>query len=41
MICNLTINAPIGLQMGLQPGQIASSSIARDNIGNAINGLGS
>ncbi len=36
----LTISAPIGLQIGLQPGPIISQAVVRNSQGNAVNGLG-
>jgi filamentous hemagglutinin family protein len=35
----LTINLPIGLQFGSQPGGITSQAVIRDSQGNTINGL--
>ncbi|GAB1538752.1 hypothetical protein NUACC21_14160 [Scytonema sp. NUACC21] len=35
----LTINVPIGLQFGSQPGQIISQAVSRDEQGNPVDGL--
>ncbi len=36
----LSINVPIGLQFGSQPGSITSQAVIRNSQGNAVNGLG-
>ncbi|MBW4633425.1 MAG: filamentous hemagglutinin N-terminal domain-containing protein [Iphinoe sp. HA4291-MV1] len=36
----LTINIPIGLQFGSQPGRITSQAVSRDSQGNFVDGLG-